>query len=336
MLLAVSNHPLAPDAYMKQFPFLILLSLFLVPSFGWAQSTLNSGYHFLRIAPSASTAALGNMAPGLQTDNPYQLYYNPSLLTSKVNQRVSLSYLNHIGDLNAGSLVYTHHLNTIGTVGGGLRYLNYGSLTERDRTGAVSGDFSASDAALSLGIGRVYKKHFRLGVSSHFIFSSLGPYNAAAIAFDAGAAYHYAPFRLTVGASILNLGQELSTYKNAAAGLPTDLRLSISKQLQYIPLLLSVTGYELQNIFLSAEETATRKVLHHLTFGAALQPASSVVLRLGYNPQRHQSLKSQSRLDLAGVTAGFGISLFRVRFDYAYESWSSFGGLHYLTIETTL
>jgi hypothetical protein len=58
-------------------------------------------------------------------------------------------------------------------------------------------------------------------------------------------------------------------------------------------------------------------------------------VRVGYNHRRHEELKMKSRLDLAGVGMGFGLVIRGVGFDYAYNSWSSVGGLHQFTLRVS-
>jgi len=43
-----------------------------------------------------------------------------------------------------------------------------------------------------------------------------------------------------------------------------------------------------------------------------------------------------SRLDLAGIGLGFGLNVNRFGFDYAYNDWSSLGGIHHLTVQTRI
>jgi len=44
----------------------------------------------------------------------------------------------------------------------------------------------------------------------------------------------------------------------------------------------------------------------------------------------------KSRLDFAGLGFGIGLKITRVRVDYAFNSWSSIGGLHQFTLQTAL
>jgi hypothetical protein len=58
-------------------------------------------------------------------------------------------------------------------------------------------------------------------------------------------------------------------------------------------------------------------------------------VRLGYDHRRGQELAfDEGRL--AGVGAGFGLAVGRLRVDYAYNSWAALGGLHRFTLKAGL
>lgn len=314
---------------------LLVVTMLLEGLFSPADAQEETGYYFLRIPPSAQAATLGNGTAAETSPDIHQFLYNPAVLSGRHHQRISLSYLNHLGDINAGGVAYAHELPGVGTLGAGIRYLGYGTFDRTDATGERTGSFVASDAAISLGLGRSYTENLKIGATGHAVFSSIANSRATAVAFDAGFLYYYAPFELTLGGSVNNLGRELSGIGTSTGELPLDIRLTLSKQLQYVPLLLSVTGYELNS---AGDNLSTPGDLlrDHVRFGGVLQLASAFEVRFGYNPRRHEAMKVRSRLDLAGLSVGFGLSLFRINFDYAYESWSSFGGLHYLTLGTQL
>jgi hypothetical protein len=294
----------------------------------------DTGYYFMRLPPSAQAAATASSTLRPESTDLQQFLYNPAVLSQTHHRSVRLSYINHLGDLNGGGVAYGHHLPRIGTLGAGIRYLGYGTMNRTNEAGEHTGSFGASDIALTVGLGRSYSENLRIGAAGHFVSSSIDHMRAAALAVDAGLLYDYSPFDLTLGASVNNLGSEVSKLGRSGANLPLDIRIYASKQLQYVPLLLSITGYNLNAI---GERTGARDVLtDHLRFGGILQLGSAVEVRFGYNPRRHRAMSTASRLDIAGVTAGFGLHLYRIDFDYTYESWSSFGGLHYLTLGTKL
>jgi hypothetical protein len=77
-------------------------------------------------------------------------------------------------------------------------------------------------------------------------------------------------------------------------------------------------------------------VLGHLTFGAELQPGDVLRVRVGYNHRRSRELALTDRFDFAGVGVGFGVTVGGLTVDYAYNSWSSLGGLHQFSLRADL
>jgi hypothetical protein len=296
-----------------------------------------SGFGFLRLEPSARAAALGGSFSAVYGDDVNALFYNPALLNEETHRALSLSYLNHLAGLNAGFVAYSRHLDGLGTVGGGLRFLSWGELQGADENGERTGTFGASDVALTVGFARPVNDQFRYGVNLHGIFSSIDAYDAAALAFDAGLVYHLPGPQLTVSASVNNAGTTLQSFGPTQDELPLDVRLGVAKRLRYVPLLVSVTGYNLHDPGDAPDGTpAASRVMRHVAVGGEFQFSEAFNIRFGYNHRRHEELKLKSRLDLAGLGLGFGLKVSRLRVDYAFNSWSSLGGLHQFTVRTTI
>ena len=318
---------------------LTLLMLGAAAPVVWAQPTGDlTGFGFLRLEPSARAAALGGAFSAVYGDDVNGLFYNPGLLNEAMHRGLSVSYLNHVADLNMGFLAYARHLDRVGTVGAGIRFLNWGTFERADADGNRDGTFGASDVALTLGIGRAYTERLRYGANVHTIFSSVESYRAAALAADLGVVFVVPEQRLTLSASANNVGVTLSSLGATRDELPTDLRLSVAKRLQYVPILVSLTGYNLHapGANMPDDATALDNVLHHLAVGTEFQFSEAFQLRFGYNHRRHEALKTKSRLDLAGFGMGVGLNVTRVRFDYAFNSWSENGRLHQFTLRTVL
>lgn len=302
-----------------------------------AQPADLSGFGFLRLEPSARAAALGGAFSAVYGDDVNALFYNPALLNEDMHRSLSLSYLNHLGGLNAGFAAYSRHVPRVGTVGAGLRFLGWGDLQGADEQGAPTGTFGAGDVALTMGVARPLSAHLRYGVNVHAVFSRIDTYGATALAADAGVVYHLPEPRLTLSASVNNLGVALNSFGETRDELPLDVRVGIAKRLRYVPLLVSVTGY---NLHAPADApdgaNAFDRVMHHVAFGGEFQFSEAFNVRFGYNHRRHEALKMKSRLDLAGFGVGFGLKVARFGLDYAFNSWSTLGGLHQFTLRTTL
>ena len=142
---------------------------------------------------------------------------------------------------------------------------------------------------------------------------------------------------LVVGASLSGVGAVLSSLGTAEDRLPLDLRVSVAKRLRYIPLTFTVVGYELQRFDgPETDSSVVVRALDHLLVGGELRLGRVLAARAGYSPRRGRALRSGGRLDLAGLSAGFGITLRRFGLDYAYTGWSEMGGLHQFGVRTRL
>lgn len=302
-----------------------------------AQPADPSGFAFLRVEPSARAAALGGSFSAVSDGDVNAFFFNPALTTSEVDGSLSLSYLNHVTDINAGFFAYGHQYRDIATFAAGIRYLNWGTLEGANEAGERTGTFGAGDIALTVGASRPGSERIRYGVNIHLIHSSIAEYGATAIATDVGVAYSDLPSRLVVSASVNNLGVTLNSLGDQRDELPVDLRIALSKRFAHLPLMLSVTGYNLHDLD-SARDNATvaDNVFHHIALGGEFQFSPAFNVRFGYNHRRHDELKSKARLDFAGVGVGVGIQVRGFRFDYAYSSWSELGGLNQLTVGTRI
>ncbi|MEX2401659.1 MAG: type IX secretion system protein PorQ [Rhodothermales bacterium] len=296
-----------------------------------------TAFSFLRLDPSARAASLGGAFSAVFDDDVNALFYNPALLNDSMHRALSVSYLNHVAGVNGGFVAHARHVDGLGTLGAGLRYVGWGRLDGYDQEGNETGDFGAGDAALTLSFARAEQDRFQYGAGIHAAFSSIDTYSATALAADVGVAYHFPDHLLTLSASANNVGVVLDRLGASRDELPLDLRIGLSKRLAYVPLLISVSGYDLNRV---GEDSGNGSFIagafRHVAFGGEFRFSEAFNVRLGYNHRRHQDLKMKSRLDLAGLGVGVGIKVSTFRFDYAFSSWSSLGGLHRFTLRTVI
>ncbi len=302
-----------------------------------AQADRITGFSFLRLDPSARGSAMAGSFAAIYDDDINSFFYNPSLLNESMSGTVSLSYLNHVADINAGFLSYGRHIEGAGTFAAGVRFLSWGSFERANEFGETDGSFSAGDIAVSIGGARPYGQRMRYGANLHLVYSSIESYSASALAVDLGGAYVIPESDFVASLVLSNAGVTLSSFGESSDDLPFDLRASVSKKLAHLPLMLSLTAFDLQNIGdPPGDASGVGALFQYLVLAGELQFSPSFRVRLGYNHRKHESLKQKSRLDLAGLGIGAGIMIRKIRFDYSYSSWSSLGGLNQLTIATRL
>src|SRR5690606_22918328 len=285
-----------------------------------AQPADPSAFSFLRIEPSARAAAMGGSFGAIGDGDINAFFFNPALISSAVDGQLSLSYLNHVADVNAGFASFGHQYGDLATFAVGIRYLNWGSVEGADQDGVRTGSFGAGDVALTIGAARPAADRIRIGANVHFIHSSVARFGATAIAADLGVVFHDVERRLAVGASVNNLGVTLGSLGSQRDNLPVDVRISASARFAHLPLLVSLTGYNLHDFDPAfADADALDNILYHVAVGGEFQFSQAFNIRFGYNYRRHDELRSKPRLDFAGVSLGVGIRVRQFKFDYAHS-----------------
>ncbi len=318
--------------------FVVLVFVFRLPAATVVSAQIESaGFPVVQLDESARVAALGGRSPALATDDVGAFFSNPALLSASARRNISVSYLNHIGSISAGWVSYAFGVDSLTTAGFGVRYLSFGSIDKADEVGVRNGTFSASDMSITFGASRSYVPGLTYGVNINFLLSSIDGFHSSALTADAGVFYEVASSGTTLGATIHHTGFVLSSFGRRDDRVPFDIRIGLTKRLKHMPLLFSVTAYRLQSLDGGPDDTtALGSALYHLVVGGEFQFSDSFQIRFGYNHRRHDELRMKSRLDLAGFSFGTGIRLSRVVVDYAFNSWSSLGGLHRFSVRTGL
>jgi len=313
---------------------LLLAGLVVVPATAQPGGSLSS-FPLLRFDASARTAALGGAYTAVADGDVNAMFYNPAVSGPAASRTASLSYLNHLADINAGTLAYNHTAKGLETTfSGGLRFVHWGTLQRRDEAGVRRGTFSAADMALTLGAARGLGPRVRYGANVHVLYAQIEKSQATALATDLGALYRVPARQLTFGVSMRHLGTSLGGF---ATALPVDLQLGVTKELAHLPVFLSVTAYDLNEMGIGVEGGSTLDhVLGHLTFGGELRLGEALRLRLGYNHRQSRDQALVDRFDLGGLGGGFGLVVGSFAVDYAYNSWSKLGGLHQFTVRADL
>jgi len=317
--------------------WVLLCGLAALPAMAQPGASLAS-FQLLRFDAAARTAAMGGAYTAVADGDVNALFYNPAIPGPATSEAPSLSYLNHLAGIDAGTLAYSHTVPDLGTtMSGGLRFVHWGTLQRRNTRGERTGTFSAGDVALTLGAARALGPRVRYGANVHVLYAQIDQAQATALATDLGVLVRVPARQVRLGASLRHLGVSLDGYGQRSATLPVDLQLGVSKRLAHLPLLLSLTAYDLTELGVGVEGgSTTDHVLAHLTFGGELQLGDVLRLRAGYNHRRSRDVALADGVDLGGLGGGFGVALEGVAVDYAYNSWSELGGLHQFTVRADL
>lgn len=306
-----------------------------------AQNLGNTVFRFLNLPTSARPAALGGSHISLSNGDVSLFQQNPAYLGSDHHRQVALSYVNHLSDVNLGFISGAHHIESYGTAGLGIRYVDYGEIVKKDERGNTLGSFRANDLSLSLGFGRSYSPHFQYGGSVDFIYSGMDIYQSTGIGFNFGALYKRPDQSLTLGASLNNAGYQTAAFDNRREQLPLNMSVAVTKRLTHTPLRISIMGSKLNHwprriATETQEPDFMEDVIRHLVVGGEFIIRSNVFLRVGYNYYKNQQLKTNERLDMAGFSYGMGFTIRDIQFDFSRSSYSKIGALTQLSIQTSL
>jgi len=287
-------------------------------------------YSFLRNDVGARAAGLNGSFVSM-TNDPNSIFYNPAALATITQPKGSVGFLKHLLDVNGGHLSYAHSLEGIGTIGGGIIFLDYGSFTETDESMNVLGTFGARDLAFVVGLGRSIDEVTTVGVNAKLIYSSIANTSSFAVALDAGVLYQIPAENITLGASILTLGTQVNAYQQTKESLPLDVKIGITKRPEHLPVLLNLNFHKLNE---SQDDFLQR--FSSFSLGAEFLMSESVRLRVGYNNEQRKELKLGTSAGLAGISLGGGILFGDYVLDYAFNSYGKIGGLHRITLGMSL
>lgn len=338
--------------------FLLFIPVFLWSIHtGYAQIGGDATFSFLNLVSDARTAAMGGDIL-IAKDNDLNLAVdNPSLITPKLHQHLSLSFVDYYDDIHYGFVSYGRHLEKLGSFTGTLRYVDYGKFTYADETGQTYGDFRAGDYAFQVGWGRPLDSLFSLGANLKFIYSELEHYTASGLAADVSGTYHNSKNDLTISLLARNIGRQLNTYvPSQSEPLPFEILLGLSKKLKHVPLRYAVLLTNLQQFDLTYDdpnepdtdpltgepitenkvEDIADKLMRHIVLGAELSPSKNFSLRFGYNYKVRQEMKVSTRYATAGFSWGFGFRVSKFHFNYARKTYHLAGSPNYISITTNL
>lgn len=287
-------------------------------------------YEFLRVDNSARAGALGGSFI-TYFDDADIIFYNPAGMMLLDNSPISFSFTKHLLDINLASLAYSTEIEELGRFGTAIQYINYGSFDWADEFGTRNGKFSAGEFAVLLGYAGTLDENFYYGANLKLIYSSIADESSSAAAVDLGLHYAIPSQQINIALVALNLGTQLSSYIDTREDLPIDVALGISKRLENLPVRLSLNFHKLTE---KRNEFGER--FKAFSAGAEFYLSKVFSLRFGYDNEKRSELKIGTTAGIAGFSAGVGINISTYRFDYGYSSLGLIGGLHRISLVTTL
>ena len=324
-----------------------------------AQTGGHSVYQFLNLSPGPRISALGGMPIAWKGDDPAAAYLNPSLLSSKMNGNVYFAHQYYFADISSGHFSYSCLLSKLNLNSQfGIQYVQHGDLIQTDIYGNSIGSFKAKENNFYIAVSRTLLDRLTIGINLQYIYSKLDIYSSNGLALNTGINYNNPEKQFNISMVFKNAGFQLSKYNHQSEDLPFEIQLGIAKKLKHLPLIYHITLQHLEKWDVSYDdpsisndgvlfgeapknnkfEDALNNLLRHVVFGAELNfgKKENFSLRFGYNPLRSHDLSLADYRSFSGISAGFGIKIYKFKFDYSYAKYHLAGGTSQISLSANI
>jgi hypothetical protein len=326
---------------------LIIFFFSIIMSSSFSQTGGDNIYEFLNLTHSGLVSSLGGSNVSIHGNNLNLAYHNPALLNSGMNKTLALNYVNYFAGINYGLAMYSQSYQRTGNFAVGLTYLNYGSFTEADASGIITGNFSAAEYAFSIIYSREIDSLITIGVNFKSVLSHLDKYTSFGLAFDIGAAWHSRSNLFSAGLVIKNAGYQITTYAGEPQQkLPFEIQAGVSQSLAHAPLRFSLTLKHLEKFDLTHQYTEpvstvnripvssefVENIMRHIILGAELIPHKNFYFCGGYNFQRRRELQVNSKVATIGFSWGFGINTSWLDIEFGRATYHLAGSSNHVSL----
>ena len=318
--------------------FIILLLTIMIPVS--SQTGGDNIYEFLNLTHSGLISSLGGSNVSLTGNNLNTAYHNPALLSSAMDKNIVLNYADYFAGINYGQAIYSRKFEKTGNWAAGVTYLNYGTFTESDASGVITGTFKASEYAFSFIWSKQIDSLFSVGVDLKPVLSHLENYTSFGFAIDIGASWHNTSELFSAGLTIKNAGLQVTTYSGEPRQkLPFEIQAGLSQRLAHAPLRFSLTLRHIQKFDLTPETSGQEgsseffeNLMRHAVIGAELIPQKNFYLSSGFNYQRRRELQVESNVSTVGLSWGFGVRTSMIDIEFGRATYHLAGSSNHFSL----
>lgn len=268
----------------------------------------------LRLGSGAVGPAMGD-AYTASSRGVSSLYYNPGGLGFTRRAEAEAMYQRLVLDIGQGQVGFVHPINNQMTWGLGLSYLDYGRTTRVTLADVINSNipsttFGGQDILLTGALGRQFNENFSVGVAAKVFHQEIDNIAATAVAGDIGLSVKFTDLPIRFGVAGRNLGTKLK-FERTSEELPALVRGGFAADLFSNRLTLSADLEKVRNQDLS------------FGVGAEVRVIEMLALRVGYDDRNDAG---------EGLTAGLGVRVSDLSFDYAYVPYGDFGQNHRIAL----
>ena len=154
-----------------------------------AQIGGSSAFAFALIENNARNTSLGGVSIANTDRDPAAGFQNPALINRQMHHNASLSYANHVADINYGFGSYGREIDSIHAMSFNIGFYDYGNFVRTDNAGDIIGEFDATDYTFQVGLSRKITDKITIGANGKFLYSVYEAYVSTAGGIDLGGQY---------------------------------------------------------------------------------------------------------------------------------------------------
>ncbi|MBI4670026.1 MAG: PorV/PorQ family protein [Elusimicrobia bacterium] len=289
---------------------------FLAVFVALSQAALYAGHEgttaapFLKIAIGARPTALGESFVGV-ADDANALYWNPAGLANLDSLETTLTAAALFEDIYYGFAGVSKNIPKLkGSLGFSVTYLGMDKMKGFDASGNPASDYTARDTAVGVSYGRRLMENVSLGGTIKTIRQEIETESAGGFGIDLGALYRLD--KIGAGITIRNIGPAMGFHEKFS--LPMSLRIGASYMLR-------------QNLMLCSDINLPFDYDPSLHIGGEYLYKDVIAFRLGAKTTNIKSLGAVS-----AITAGFGLKIEKMSFDYVLSPYGDLGVSHRISL----
>lgn len=338
----------------------LIILLFLINFTANSQLGWRNLYNFLEMPNSPRITALGGKQISLNDGDVNMPFYNPSLVSDSMKNKLPINYLNYYAGTNYGSIAYLFQNKKLGYFVSGLSYFSYGKFVNADASANILGNFHASEYSVYLSYAKPLFKNITAGINIKPVLSQLEVYYSFGIVTDLGLTYHNPDKLFTAAFVARNIGTQIISYSmDVYERVPFELQLGVTQKLKHAPFRLSLMLHNLQkfnytysideiddnyfedSFFSNTNEKSKLSEIADMSFrhviaGVEFIPTKSFVLRFGYNYKRVKEMQIEDRMAGVGLSWGFGLLLKKYQINFSRAKYHVIGGVSHFSITANL
>ncbi len=296
-----------------------------------------TGFNSLKIVYSARANSMGGAFTSLDDDID-AVFYNPANLARYKNKReVSTTFMNYFDGYNGGSLVYQFARSKKANVAFFTQYLASDEITKTVESASggyyEDGTFTSSDLTIGANYSYYFNEAINLGVNAKYIMESIDGNDASAIAFDLGLLHRPANERMRVGASIKNLGSQLTYFSDDEykENLPMTYSGGISYRFD-LSKKINKDGFK-PTMLLALDVNMPKGSDFYGVLGADIHVHKMFFVRLGYKSNSDDWKTGGDYEAMSGLSTGVGFVRNNIKIDYAINSYGDLGFVNQVTVK---